>query len=192
MNMPELTLQCSGERLEEPCHSLKKSWPSLLNTDGDITSLHSEQGADCSNRKLLVMHTAEVVNVGEPSAEELVGPALRLKDVKTENRVVVDSVDDHLHQVEAVRLGASLLGVDHSHGELNEERNVLVDVTTEVEHKGLGEFAATDTVYAADLVIAEDILNHSNDGAQICWVLNQHIGAVRDVVVESRQHIWEI
>ena len=48
------------------------------------------------------MDATEIVDVGEPGAEELIGPALRLQDLEAENGVVVDSVDDHFHQMDAV------------------------------------------------------------------------------------------
>lgn len=135
------------------------------------------------------MNTTEVVNVREPSAEKLVCPALGFKDLKTQNRVIVNGVDYHLHQVDAVRLGTGLFGVDHRHGQLHEHRDILVDVATQVEHEGLCEFTATDTIDTADFVITEDILHHSDDGTQISWVLDQHVRAVGDIVVQGWEHV---
>jgi hypothetical protein len=45
------------------------------------------------------MYAGEVVNAGEPQAEELVRPAVALKHVQCKSGVVVDGVDNDFHQV---------------------------------------------------------------------------------------------
>lgn len=135
------------------------------------------------------MDATEVVDVREPHAEKLIRPSLGFQHLKTENGVVVDGVDDHLHQVDAVRLSPGLPGVDGSHGHFNEERDELVNMATEIEHESLRKLASANPIHTANLVIAEDVLHHSDNGREVSRSLNQCLRTIRNVVVKGRQHV---
>lgn len=85
------------------------------------------------------MYTGEVINTREPQTEKLVGPSLSLKNLKSQDllelvfyislvvwfsyRVIVNSVNNHLHEVNPVRLDFDL-GVckcPHRHLDLFED-----------------------------------------------------------------------
>lgn len=95
--MHALTLHRCWQRLEQPYDALQEAWPALLYTDRDVLRSKDEKGGDCGNRQLLVMNSSKTVDIGEPHAEELVGPAVALEDMEREYRVVVDTIDHHLH-----------------------------------------------------------------------------------------------
>lgn len=132
------------------------------------------------------MNPSEVVDVGEPGAEELVRPALGLKYLDGKQWVVINSVDDHLHQVDPIRFSPRLAVVDNVHCKLDEDRNILVNIAAKVEHDGLRKLAAAYSVDTAHFVVVENIFHHADDGSEISWVLDQVLCAIGDEVVKGR------
>lgn len=87
------------------------------------------------------------------------------------------------------RLGLCISAVDDVHRQLDERRDVLVDVAAKVQHDSLGELAATNSVHAAHFLVAEDVFNHAHNGSKIGRILDQHIGTIGHEVVQRWQHV---
>jgi len=132
------------------------------------------------------VHSAEVVDTREPQAEELVCPSIALKHMQCQSRVVVDGVDDDFHQVDLEGFDLRLFVGEDLHGQCDEFWNVVIDVSTHVEHDDLGELATADAVDTSHLVILEDGSHHIHDGIEVWAVLNQGLSSVVDEVFESR------
>src|SRR5690606_30435600 len=99
-----LTRHGLGEGVEEDLDALEEPWPPDHDARGNLLGRDAEEGNDGQDAELLVVDPGEGRHAPEPQAEELVRPALGLEDLEGEVGVVVDGVDDHLHQVDLVRL----------------------------------------------------------------------------------------
>lgn len=185
-------LHGGGKRLEETDDALEEARPAWLNGDGDLVTGEDDEGCDGCNAELLVVDAGEAVDAGEPQAEKLVGPAVRFQHLEGQAGVVVESVDDHLHEVDAVALDLDIVVCEDSHGERDKLGHVIVNVAAKVEHEGFGELAAADAVDASDLVVLEDCADHVDNGSQVLRVLDESIPAVVDKVLESREHVFEV
>lgn len=135
------------------------------------------------------MNSCKVVDAREPQAEELVCPTIALEDMESKSRVVVDAVDDDLHQVNAKGLNLRLIVSQHLHSKRKELRDVVVDMTAHVKHDDLSKLATTDAVNASDLVVLEDGANHVDHSVKVSSVLDEGLGSVVDKVLQSRQHV---
>lgn len=137
------------------------------------------------------MHPFEAVNAREPGAEELVRPAMGFENLETENWVVVDGIDDHLHEMDLVGLGPCLTSVNDAHCQLNKEGDVLVNASPEVQHDRLCQFASAYPIDTTNLLVPEDVLDHANDGdGEIEWAEEEVEGALEgDVPDESAAYI---
>jgi hypothetical protein len=109
--------------------------------------------------------------------------------VECKSRVVVDGVDDDLHQMNLKGFNLRLFVGEDLHSQRDELGDVIVDVSTHVEHDYLCEFAATDTIDASNLVILENRPDHIDDCVKIWAVLNQCLGSIVDKVLQSGQHV---
>lgn len=76
------------------------------------------------------MNSFKYVNAGEPGTEKFVGPIIGFQNLESQMGVVVDSIDHHLHEVNAVRLGFDFTIEDDCHCQRNEDRNIRVNVTS--------------------------------------------------------------
>lgn len=102
------------------------------------------------------MHAVEVLNVAKPQREEFISPAMALKELQCCTGVIVDAIDDHLHEVNAI--GLDFIGSSEAlHGDLDKLGEVLVSVAAEIEHDGFGELAAADAVHGTETLIGEDL-----------------------------------
>ena len=135
------------------------------------------------------MHSREVVDAGEPQAEELVCPAIRLEYMERQSRVVVDTVDDHLHQMNTQRLDLWLVVSQDLHGKREELRDVIIDVSAHIQHNDFSKLATTNTIDTSNLVVFEDGANHVDHSLKVSSVLHKGLGSVVDEVFQSRQHI---
>lgn len=76
------------------------------------------------------MNTSKRIHATKPQTKEFVGPALLLKHLQCEDRVIVDGVDDHLHQMDLVGLDLGFLRCcEDSHGHSDEPADTVVNVT---------------------------------------------------------------
>lgn len=132
------------------------------------------------------MYSGEVFDVGEPSAEELICPAIGFQDTQGKQRVVVDGVDHHLHKVDAIGFDLKVTVVQDSHSDLDEIGYVLVDMAPKVEHDGFRQLATAYPFHCPDFLIKEDILDHTDYSLNICWILDHHVSTVRHEVVQCR------
>lgn len=152
----------------------------------------TQQRRDGNDTQLLVVDPAEGGHATEPQTEESVGPTLGLKHLKREERVVVDSVDDHLHEVDLVALDLDVLRSEDGHSHDNEALDTVVDVATEAQHHSLGKLAGTLSLDAALDIVAEHVGNHRVQSLYVLGLLDKMRGSKLDKVVEGRQHILEI
>lgn len=121
------------------------------------------------------MDSFEYVNAGEPSTEKLVGPIIGFQNLESQMGVVVDSIDHHLHKVDAVGSGFDFTVEDNSHCQVDEDGDIRINMTTEIEHQSFRELAAADPIDTTDFFVMEDILHHPDDSSEICRVLDQHV-----------------
>jgi hypothetical protein len=112
-----------------------------------------------------------------------------LKDVERQSGVIVDAVDDNLHQVNAKRLDLWLVVGQDLHGEREELWDELIGVAAHVQHDDLSKLATADAVDTADLVILENGADHINHSVEVSPVLHECLGSVVDEVLQSGQHI---
>lgn len=186
-------LDGDGESVEEADDALEEAVPAGLDCWGNLVGTEAEEGDDGDDGELLVVHALEVLNVGKPEGEELVGPVVVLEDLECDGGVVVDAVDDHLHEVKAIRLHAYFGGGgEEGHGGLDEAGEVLVGVATKGEEDGLRQLAAADAVYGAKAVMRKDGVDDGDNSLEVSSVLLEHLGAVGDIVVEGREHVLDV
>ncbi|GKT66592.1 hypothetical protein ColTof3_13931 [Colletotrichum tofieldiae] len=185
-------LHGSGQSLEQLCDALQQARPADGNALRNLISLEAKQSRDGDDAELLVVDPGEVGHAAKPQAEEPVRPALGLEDVQGEDRVVVDRVDDELHEVDLVSLDLDILCSENVHGELDESQHVVVDVATEVQHHGLGQLAGANAVNATDLVIVEHVGDHGEESLDVLGLLHQLASTVLNKVVQSRQHVLQV
>jgi hypothetical protein len=117
------------------------------------------------------VNSCEVVDAREPQAEELVRPAVALEHMERERRVVVDAVDDDLHEMNAEGLDLGFIVGKDLHRKRKELWNVVIDMTTHVEHDDLSQLATANAVNTANLVIVKDGANHVNHSIKVGTVL---------------------
>ena len=89
-----------------------------------------------------------------------------------------------------VRFRPRVARVDNIHRQFDKKRDVLVDVSTEVQHHRLGEFASANAIHTTTLLVSEDILHHTDHSTEIRRMLHHCLRAIRDVVVEGWKHIF--
>ena len=182
-------LEGGRQGLEQSHNTLQQTWPSLLNTNRNTLGVQGEKCTYSRDAQLLVMNSRKVVDAGEPQAEELVCPTIGLEDVESKGRVVVDTVDDDLHQMDAEGLDLGLIVSQHLHSKPKELWDIVVDVTAHVEHDDLGKLASADAVNTSDLVVLEDGANHVDHSVKVSPVLDKGLSSVVDEVLQSRQHV---
>jgi hypothetical protein len=132
------------------------------------------------------VYSSEVLNAREPQAKELVCPAIALKHMQCQRGIVVDGVDDDLHQVNLQRLDLGLIVRQDLHGQRDELGNVVVNVATHVEHDDLGKLTAADSIDTSNLVVFENGSNHIDDCVEVRAVLDQCLGSIVDKILKSR------
>jgi hypothetical protein len=84
------------------------------------------------------VNTGERCHAAEPKAEEAVCPALVLKNLECKEGVVVNRVDHHFHEVNAVALDLDILVAKDTHGNVDEALNAAVNLSLQAEHHSLG------------------------------------------------------
>ena len=150
-----------------------------------------QQPCDSNDTQLLVVNAAEGVHVAKPQAEEPVCPALGLEDLKGEKRVVVDGIDNHLHQVNSGGLDFDVLGGEDVHRHGDEALNTLVNVTLQAQHHSLGKFASAYPLKSLNIIV-KHTANHRIQGVDVVGGLDQLRGTILNNVVESGEHILQI
>ncbi len=146
-----------------------------------------------NNAQLLVVDTAKRRHAAEPQAEEAIRPPLGLQNLKTQKRVIMDGVDDHLDQINLVALGLDV-GLSrqniHSHGD--EALDILVNVSTQTKHKSLSQLAGAYSLDSTLTNVREHVRNHLIESLDVFRLLDQLGGTILNKVVESRQHILKV
>lgn len=138
------------------------------------------------------MYAGERFHTAEPQAEELVGPALCLQDVESQEGVVVDGVNDHLHEVDLVRLDRDFLSAQNVHSDSDEAVNAIVDMATEAEHHGFGELAGANAVNTSNPVLHEHVRHHREQSLDVFWLVDKLRGTELHKVVQGREHVLEV
>lgn len=151
-----------------------------------------EQSRDGHDTELLVVDASKGGHAAEPQAEEAVGPTLGLKDLEGEKGVVVDGVNDHLHQVNAVALDLDVLAGQNVHGHVDEALDTAVDLATQAEHHGLSQLASTYPLDASLDAIREHISDHRVESLGVLGLLGQLRSTKLDKVIKCRKHILQV
>ena len=112
-----------------------------------------------------------------------------LKDVERQSGVIVDAVDDNLHQVNAKRLDLWLVVGQDLHSEREELWDKFIGVAAHVEHDDLSKLATADAVDTSDLVVLENGADHVNHSVEIGSVLHKCLSSVVNEILKSGQHI---
>lgn len=99
--------------------------------------------------------------------------------------VVVDGVNDDLHQMYPQGLDLWLCVEQDRQRKRNELRDVVGDMATHVEHDNLSKLTAADSVNASNHVVFEDGSDHLHERFEIGAVLDQHLGTVVGMVLSS-------
>lgn len=145
-----------------------------------------QEGRDGNNAQLLVVNASEGAHASEPQAEEPVRPALGLKNLESKNGVVVDGVDDHLHQVDPVALHLDILSGKDAHRHDDEPLDTAVNLSTQTQHHSLGQFASADPLDSALDAVCKHIGNHRVKCLGILGLLGELWGTELNKVVQSR------
>jgi hypothetical protein len=151
-----------------------------------------EQFHDSHNAELLIVNASERIHATKPQTEELIGPVLGFQDLKRQHRVVVDGVDDHLHEMDLVGLELDLLAGEHIHSHGYKAVNALVDVTRQAQHHGLSKLAGAYPINAANLGVGEHVGDHSVQRLHILRLLKELRHAKVNEVVKRWKHVLKI
>ena len=85
--------------------------------------------------------------------------------------------------MDTVRFNLEITIVQDSHGDLDEIGYVLVDMASKVKHDGFRQLAPAYSFDCSDFLVTKDILDHTDNSLNICWILNHHLSTVRNEVV---------
>mgnify|MGYP005989592677 CR=1 FL=1 len=160
MGLELLTSDGVGQGSEELGDALKQARPADRDACGNLSGVEVEECGNSNNAELLVVHSGESGHVAEPQAEEAVGPSLGFQDLERQERVVVNSIDDHLEEVNLIALQLDLLCAEDGHGQCDEALDALVNVAGKAEHHGLSELASAYSLYSSLVGVREHICDH--------------------------------
>ncbi|KAI7277211.1 ARM repeat-containing protein [Hortaea werneckii] len=102
------------------------------------------------------------------------------------------SVDDHLHQMNPVRLHLQLVVGQNRHGKSNELWHVVVDATPQIQHHDLCKFASANSIHTTNLLVSEDGADHIHRSFEVRSGLHQMRRTVVDEVLQGGQHVLQI
>ena len=187
------TLHGTGQSTEKLGDALKKARPANRHALGNHFLVEVEECSNGNNAQLLVVDAAKRRHAAKPEAEEAVCPALGLEDLKRHERIIVNSIDDHFHEVNLVALGLHVVGsVENSHGHDHETFDALVNVAAEVEHHGLGKLARANALGTSLARVAKHVGNHLIQSLNVLRLLSQMSCTKLDKVVKCWQHVLEV
>ena len=138
------------------------------------------------------MHTGELCHLAKPETEKAVSPTFGFQHLKRKQGIVIDGVDNHLHQMDSVRFDFYLLCGEDTHSNIDEPFHTAVDMSSEAQHHRLRELAGTYTLNAPLDLLCEHVRNHGKKSLDVFRLLDQGSDTILNEIVEGGKHILKI